>query len=141
MPLFARRVQDIVSMIKSASWQALSIDIIGAGKMGPIVAAAVAQTNGKVRRAAIDTGGFRFAGVTDIYDAQFLPGAVRYGDLPGLLSLAVPTNLWLAGEGKNLPGIIRVAYDAAGADSKLTVFSGKDVESAAVDWLLKKKEE
>jgi hypothetical protein len=141
MPLFARRVQDIVSVIETAFWPGLSIDIIGTGRMGPVVAAAVAQTNGKVCRAAIDTGGFRFGSVTDIYDAEFLPGAARYGDLPGLLSLAAPTKLWLAGEGKTPPKIIRAAYDAAGAGNNLTVFSGKDVESEAVDWLLKKKEE
>jgi hypothetical protein len=44
-------------------------------------------------RAAIDTSGFRFAQLTDVYDAGFLPGAAKYGDLPGLLALAAPARL------------------------------------------------
>jgi hypothetical protein len=47
---------------------------------------------------ALNTGGFRFADIVSIYDANFLPGATKYGDLPTLLALTAPTPLWLAGE-------------------------------------------
>ena len=36
-----------------------------------------------IGRAAIDTGGFRFAKLRSTRDVNFLPGAVKYGDLPG----------------------------------------------------------
>ena len=46
---------------------------------------------------AIDTQGFRFA-QTGLHDVNFLPGAVKYGDMPGLLALTAPVPMWLAGE-------------------------------------------
>ena len=46
---------------------------------------------------AVDTRGFRFA-QTGLHDVSFLPGAVKYGDMPGLLALTAPTPMWLTGE-------------------------------------------
>ena len=46
------------------------------------------QARGGVDRAAIDTAGFRFANLKSVWDVNLLPGVVKYGDLPGLLSLA-----------------------------------------------------
>ena len=34
-----------------------------------------------------------------IGDLNFLPGGAKYGDLPGMLALGAPGELWLAGEG------------------------------------------
>jgi len=134
MPLFAQRVQDVVTVIHRAGGSA--INIIALGEMGPVAAAALTQTHGWVLRAAIDTRGFRFSKVTDIYDPRFLPGAVCYGDLPGALSLAVPTQLWVAGEGRPLPQIVRASYRAAGLADKLTAYTGSDTEADAVTWIL-----
>jgi dienelactone hydrolase len=134
VPLFAQRVHDVLTVVARAGGS--DIDVIGIGEMGPVAAAAVSQAQGRVIRAAIETRGFRFGNVTDIYDSMFLPGAVRYGDLPGLLSLAAPTKLWIASEGKVLPGILHATYQAAGVPENLTPFIGKDVESAAVTWIL-----
>ena len=61
-------------------------------------AAALARCDGVVNRAALDTRGFRFGKLTDYRDASFLPGGAKYGDLPGMLSLAAPTKLWLGGK-------------------------------------------
>ena len=36
---------------------------------------------------ALDTEGFRFAGLHSFWDVNFVPGAVKYGDLPGLIVL------------------------------------------------------
>eukprot|EP01047_Picozoa_sp_COSAG01_P023998 COSAG01_NODE_1467_length_10217_cov_33.824570_14_plen_149_part_00 len=46
---------------------------------------------------AVDTEGFRFAG-TGLSDASFVPGSVKYGDMPALLALSSPAPLWLGGE-------------------------------------------
>jgi len=49
--------------------------------------------------AIIDTGGFRFADLKTHRAANFLPGAVKYGDIPGLISLARPRRaLHISGE-------------------------------------------
>ena len=93
-----------------------------------------------VGRAAIATDGFRFGSVREIHDPNFLPAGARYFDLPGMLAVAAPEALWLAGEGDEAPDIVRAAYQAAGASDEMTSFAGQaaDRASAAVSWLLAK---
>ncbi len=141
LPVFARRVHDIlavIALVKRDDAKQHEIDVVGPNGAGPLVAAAVAQAQGTVTRAAINTEGFRFADLKDVYDVNFMPGAAKYDDLPGLLALSAPTRLWLAGEGKEAPPIISTAFIAAGGLENLTMFSGKsrDVAEAAVEWLL-----
>jgi hypothetical protein len=114
------------------------VDVVGLDGTGRWIAGAVAQARGAVARAAIDTGGFRFSALQDVYHVDFLPGGARYGDLPGLLALSAPTPIWLAGEGRQAPPIVRAAFTAAGSAEKLTMFSDdtRDRAEAAVDWLL-----
>ena len=57
---------------------------------GPIAALALANCDGAVDRPAIDTHGLRFGKLMDYRDVNFLPGGAKYGDLPGILSLALP---------------------------------------------------
>jgi dienelactone hydrolase len=141
LPLFARRVHDILAVIdfvKRGEVESNEIDIVGVNGAGHLVAAAVVQTRGGIARVAINTGGFRFADLNDIYDVNFMPGAVKYNDIPGLLALLAPTRLWLAGEGETAPPIVNAAFTAASEPANLTTFSGKsrDVAEAAVEWLL-----
>jgi len=140
LPVFARRVHDILAVIAWSGHSGLGpkeIDIVGLNGTGHLVSAAVAQAEGIVARAAINTEGFRFTGLTDVYDIDFMPGAAKYDDLPGLLTLAAPTRIWLAGEGKAVPHLVEAAYAAAGNPENLTVFSGAgDVARQAVAWLL-----
>ena len=139
--MFARRVHDIlavIALVKRNDVKPHEIDVVGPNGAGPLVAAAVAQAQGTVTRAAINTEGFRFADLKDVYDVNFMPGAAKYDDLPGLLALSAPTRLWLAGEGKEAPPIVSTAFIAAGGLENLTTFSGesRDVAKAAVEWLL-----
>ena len=67
---------------------------------------------------------------------NLLPGVVKYGDLPGLLSLAAPSRLWLAGEGSEVPAIVAASYRAAGEGSATAaVVPLADQLAAAVAWL------
>jgi len=141
LPVFARRVHDIlavIALVKRDDAKQHDIDVVGPDGAGPLVAAAIAQAQGTVTRAAINTKGFRFADLKDVYDVNFMPGAAKYDDLPGLLALSAPTRLWLAGEGKEAPPIVNTAFIAAGGLENLTTFSGEsqDVAKAAVEWLL-----
>lgn len=142
LPLFARRVHDIlaaVEFLRHNNPKTKQIDLVGLNDTGPLVAAAVAQMRGKITHAAIDTEGFRFKDLKDVYDVNFVPGAAKYDDLPGLLVLMVPTKLWLAGEGDEAPSIVKAADVAAGGGSNLTSFTGdaRETENAAVKWLLR----
>lgn len=141
LPVFARRVHDILAVIASVKYSdsaSKEVDVVGLDGAGHLVAAAVAQSQGTVARAVVDTEGFRFAGLDDVYDINFVPGAAKYDDLPGLLALVAPTRVWLAGEGGEAPAIIKAAFAAAGKAENLTTFSGtsQDVARQAVKWLL-----
>ena len=67
-----------------------------------------------------------------------LPGAVKYGDVPGFLALAT-SPLWLAGEGRT-PGVVGAAFKAAGVPNAVTLGkgTGAQAEPAAMKWLTAK---
>jgi dienelactone hydrolase len=139
--VFAQRVHDILAMITHVTRDGDSVKkvgLVGVDGAGPLAAAALAQSGGAVDKAAIDTGGFRFVDLKSYRDPNFLPGAVKYGDLPALLALSAPCPLWLAGEDGKVPELVTAAYTAAGQGQAVTSFSGKseDVPLAAVQWLL-----
>ena len=141
-PLFASRVQDllsIISFVKNHQHKPQRVHLVALDGAGPWAAAALAQAGGAVDRAAVDTAGFRFARLTEIDDPNFLPGAVKYGDVPGLLSLAAPCELWLAGEGSDAPEIVRAVYRSAGQPAAITSYDGSEEKetSTAIEWLLK----
>jgi dienelactone hydrolase len=143
LPVFARRVHDILAVIasvKRGDSTSNEVSVVGLDGAGHLVAAAVAQAKGAVARAATDTEGFRFADLEDVYDINFMPGAAKYDDLPGLLALAAPARLWLVGEAKEAPPIVKAAFAAAGKAENLTTFSGasQDAAGQAVEWLLGK---
>ncbi|MCL5097201.1 MAG: acetylxylan esterase, partial [Candidatus Omnitrophica bacterium] len=139
--LFAQQVDDILTVISFAKNQEpglKTLDLIGLGAAGPWVAAARAQAPGAVDLAVVDTGGFRFGSVLDLRDVSFLPGGAKYDDLPGMLALGAPGKLWLAGEGKQVPEVVRRIYDLARASSNLTVFDGSpaEIHQAAINQLM-----
>lgn len=139
--LFSQRVHDVLSVIAFArdhEAQPARIDLVGFGKAALWAAAARAQAGDAVARTAIDTRGFRFASLADMASPEFLPGVVKYGDLPALLALGSPGACWVAGESsESLPAAI-AAYGASGAAERLTIASPEadTVAEAAVSWLL-----
>jgi len=141
--VFAQRAQDILSLV--SYWRnrpenkAEKVQLVALEGAGPWAAAALAQAGSAVDRAAIDTAGFRFAKLKSLGDMNFLPGAVKYGDVPGMLAVAAPVELWLAGEGAQAPELVQAAYKAAGAAAKLHTMEvpGDKKAEKAVAWLLK----
>jgi hypothetical protein len=71
------------------------------------------------------------------WDPNLLPGVVKYGDLPGLLSLAAPAKLFLLGEGDDVPAIIAESFRSAGQGGATAshVAPGGEL-AAAVEWLI-----
>jgi dienelactone hydrolase len=142
-PLFAQRVHDVLSLVSFVKHHPQHppkrIQLVGLNGAGPWVAAACSQLHGEVERAAIDTAGSRFANVAALDEPGFWPGAAKYGDVPGLLALAAPLPLWLAGEGAELPALVSAAYQSAGAAGQAVVYAGEEAgeAAAAVEWLLK----
>ncbi len=139
-PLFMQRVHDVIAALRYARSRAhAEVRLVGLGRpAGAWAAMARGVAPSLVDRAAIDTGGFRFATVGAIDDASFLPGGAKYDDLPGALAVAAPSPLWLAGEGRRVPAVVDAAYRAAGAPQALTVSRTKGArrEREAVRWLV-----
>jgi dienelactone hydrolase len=139
-PLFVQRVHDILTVVGLSKLHAKDgdqIELVGVHGAGLWVAAAAAQAGKSVDRVAIETEGFRFANLTSYADPQFLPGAVKYGDVPGLLSLLDQQPLWLAGEtAETVAGLnqIRAAQGAAGIVGPNE--TAEEKSSTVVDWLL-----
>jgi len=129
----------IVSFVRGNEQGPKSVELIALDGTAPIAAAALALSGGAVDRAAIDTHGFRFAKLTDYLDASFLPGGAKYGDLPGMLSLAVGTKLWLAGETGDSTALVRAAYSTSGKADAITIHTGSadDTHAAALAYLVK----
>ena len=139
--VFAQRVHDVLTVIKSSSdtdTKPDSISLVGIEGMGPVVAAARALARDAIERAVIDTQGFRFGKVLDLHDPNFLPGGAKYGDVPALLALAAPGRTWIAGENAEGLALTQSQYRAAGAEKNLTRFSGETqrMQTAALEWLL-----
>ena len=115
-PLFAQRVHDIltlISFVRGDDHGATKVHVVGLGGAGVWVAAAKFIAGPAIDRTAIDTADFRFASLTEFDDPQFLPGAVKYGDVPGLLALSAGSDVWLSGE-KELPKLAAASWKAAG---------------------------
>ncbi len=139
--LFAQRAHDILTLVayaQNSEFAPEKIHLVGVNGAAPWAAAARAQCGKAIARLAIDTQGFRFAEITSYRDLDFLPGAVKYGDLPGLLALSAPHPLWLAGEGGALPSVVSSAYQSAGASRNVVSFKGALADSMDPigDWLL-----
>jgi dienelactone hydrolase len=139
--VLASRVHDaltVVTFVRNHEYTPKRVDLVALDGTGPIAAAARAQARGAIDRAAIDTHGFRFGGVRDLHNPSFLPGGAKYDDLPGMLAVAAPGELLLAGEDAGSSERVSAAYKAAGGADKLQLVD-KNVKSAgaAVEWLTK----
>jgi hypothetical protein len=137
--LFAQRVHDVLTAVQFARADPAcqSVALAGLGGAGPLVAAARVQCGSAIARAAIATDGFRFGHLLAIDDPNFLPGGAKYDDLPGMLALAAPQPLWLAGEDQAGAALVRSHYALAGATRQLALFNGRagDARSTAARWL------
>jgi hypothetical protein len=138
--LLAQRAHDVLTalaFIKYDDQKAEGMSVVALDGTGPIAAVAASRIEGPAVKFAIDTHGFRFLGVDDFMDANFLPGGSKYGDVPGFLSLATDAKLSLAGETADSAALVKSAYAAAGKSNDITLAGDKPNTSAVIDWLLR----
>ncbi|MEI6235499.1 MAG: acetylxylan esterase [Planctomycetota bacterium] len=113
-PLLIRRVHDVmtlVAMMNSHDHKPAKIVLAAGDGMGAVGALAAVEMKDDLSGIIVDTEGFRFASLRDPMHAQFVPGAVKYGDVPGLLSLIDPNKLTVLGE-KDVKGGADTVMDA-----------------------------
>lgn len=114
-PLLVRRVHDVmttVAALQSGASGSTRLVLVAGEGMGAVGALAAAVLPGAFQGTVIDTEGFRFAALRDRRHVDFVPGAVKYGDLPGLLSLSDATKLTVLGENGAPGGRAAVAQAA-----------------------------
>ena len=137
--IFARRVHDILTVtawINGDEHSPKALHAVGVNGGGPLLAAARAIAGSEFNAVAIDTQGFRFSSLKSWKHADFLPGAVKYGDLKTLLALSAPNKLWIGGE-ESVPGIVKTAYEHSAASNAVADAGGRlDTTSAAVEWIV-----
>lgn len=85
----------------------------------------------------VNTSGFRFDKINDIRDPDLLPGASKYYDLPGLLSMLAPKPLLLIGEDETSARIVVRAYAVNGKKQNLTLVEKMDDEAVTTitNWI------
>ncbi len=126
--LFVQRVHDALSLIKHASKISPHVHLVGQGSVaGPIALAARSQAIDTVQRTIVDLDGFRFDSLTRQDDPMFVPGAVKYLDVDGLLALCAPHPVTVAGISE-MDAAKRV-FATSGAVDHL------DVRNADMDWI------
>lgn len=106
--LTAERVGDLLSVIALANEKEdVQVHVLVTGGAAPwgVPAIAMSSDGEYVDRSLIDTQGFRFASVGSYQDANFVPGAVKYGDLPMLLGAI--NRVRIVGEGASPPKLTR----------------------------------
>lgn len=117
-PLFVKRVHDVLSLIKLAGRESVPVRVVGLGKVaGALAAAAVGQAGESVEEAFIDADGFRFETLRKQDDPMFVPGAVKFLDVDGLLAIALPTKVTVVGAKSEL---VAKVYRAGGAADSLS---------------------
>ena len=118
--LFAERVRDALTLIAeirdNSKPSARRLLVAGLEGAGVIAAAATALATDEVDQLVCDTGGFRFARLDNAWDVNFLPGAVKYGDVPAMLALCAPVKTTIIGETRG---------SAAGVASAFAVSRGR----------------
>ena len=121
--LLAERVQDALAMIAMirdhGQHRTEHIHVFGIEGAGALAAATTALARDSVASATIDTEGLRFGKLTNVWDVNFIPGASKYGDIDGMLSLCAPVKLALTDSDKSGLTAVKATYEAMGAQLEL----------------------
>ena len=139
-PLVANRVHDVLTAVAFAASheKTKKVHLVGFGAAGPWVMLARGLCGNKVARTAADVNGFRFEQVRRLGDEMMLPGAVKYGGLGALVSLAVPGELLLYNNrGTGMGKWTKTVYGAAKATDRLKKNGDKMEAVKVVEWLLR----
>ena len=132
----AHRVSDLLTVLSASHGLipgSLSIALVGDEGTVAYVAPALAVNADAVDAALVMSGGFRYASLTSWRDPRFLPGAVKYGDVPAMLALAAPTPLTVVGETPERIDLACRGYDAAGASGRLTIVDGEATAESTIE--------
>ena len=131
--LAAERCGDLLTVIAHATKQHEQVCLLSTGGAALWTVPAAAVAGETVSRCLVEDRGVRFADVDSFRHANFVPGAVKYGDLPVLMALRAPHPLMIVGDRK-LPEVVRRTFEAAKAEDALR-FELSDITGEQLSWL------
>ncbi|MCA8998122.1 MAG: acetylxylan esterase [Planctomycetaceae bacterium] len=124
-PLFAQRVHDVLTLlawIHNGEHEIAKLTLVGTEGAAPIALAAAAISTDGIQQVAVDLDQFRFTQLDSYRHEHFLPGIVKYGDIPGLVALA-------SRSGRQI-----VVVDDQARIPSLTKAVADDLEGNALSW-------
>jgi hypothetical protein len=128
--LFVKRVHDILTMIAFANAESdLPTHLVGIGAAGgPLATAARTQAGDRVDTTIVNLDRFRFRNLRRHDDPMFVPGAVKYLDVDGLLATCAPAEVRLVGS-ESLPVAEKIYASLGESQSLRRVRDGADLVS------------
>ena len=136
-PLAAKRAADLSVLIALASQgPEQSVSLLARRGSAAWALPAAMLAGPKLAAAAIDTAGERFADVKTYSDADFVPGAVKYGDFPALVALRAPYPLRVLGESDASLELAKESYEAVDAGEELVIADQPLDSDSTYDWLM-----
>lgn len=134
-PLFSRRIHDLLSGISfvqnNPQWKSQKIHLVGPARL---VAAAAMQAGEALSKLVAREADFRFGQSQSFGETNFVPGSVKYRDLPGLLAMCAPAKILLGVQNEASVAIPRQVYVASKASENL-VWTNAVGENEILAWL------
>jgi len=138
LPLISQRVQDVLTTIVALQQRdgVKQVHLVGTGEGGLWVALARSLLSADFDGATnVNLAGFQFSNLSGLQDPNLLPGALKYGDVPGLLSLAATGHVTVFGAAGDGWSAAQQRYQKAGG--QLTVHSESSSLEQQLQSLLK----
>ena len=129
-PVFVKRVHDVLTVVKHLQDRDGEIVLVGRDRQAGILAiAAASQAGDSIDHLYADLDGFRFESLESQDDPMFVPGAVKYLDVDGLLALCVQRPTEVSGVDA---GVAKQVASAIGASKRFRVHSSDQALDAAI---------
>ena len=135
--LLAERVHDILTTVAYARSLpgAKQVNLLGMKAASTWVALALALAGDAVSKTVIsEIDPFAFSKLKSLEAPNFLPGALKYGDMPAFLALCAPAKLRLVSR-HDPDQLVRAAYRAAGAPRAFEPITPSQSVPAVLEWI------
>ncbi len=135
--LFAKRVHDVLSAVAfvttNEKWNVRKLHFVAPDPLGAVLALAARTQCGHgavMGKTLVNLEGVRLADAPTMDHPWFVPGSVKYGDVPGLLALCAPAPVLVVGETEESLALAVASYLGTGGRGKLSIRDEIDEESA-----------
>lgn len=137
--LIGHRVHDLLAMLKMIDGDEVhgvqKTHLIGVEGAAPYAVLTAVLAGKHIDKLAIDDGDFRFADLESWRDPDFLPGAIKYGDMPAMIALGRAGEVWVAtADGEKAKASMEPYRNL---DAKPVFARSDNAVKDAVDWVVR----